>query len=54
MLLVAALLIVILFAGLGFTLHLLWIIAAVLLVLWLIGFFVGRGERAGSHRFYRW
>jgi hypothetical protein len=54
MLLVLALLLVLLFVGLGFTLHLLWIIAAVLLVLWLIGFAVGRGERAGSHHFYRW
>jgi hypothetical protein len=26
----------------------------VLLVLWLIGFAVGRGENAGAHRFYRW
>jgi hypothetical protein len=26
----------------------------VLLVLWLIGFAVGRGENAGTHRFYRW
>lgn len=54
MVLVLALLIVLLFAGLGFALHVLWIIAAVLLVLWLIGLVVGRGESAGSHRFYRW
>jgi hypothetical protein len=26
----------------------------VLLVLWLVGFAVGRGENAGAHRFYRW
>jgi hypothetical protein len=26
----------------------------VLLVLWLVGFVVGRGENAGAHRFYRW
>jgi hypothetical protein len=25
-----------------------------LLVLWLVGFAVGRGENAGAHRFYRW
>ncbi len=47
-------LIVLLFAGLGFALHLLWIVAAILLVLWLVGFAVGRGESAGSRRFYRW
>jgi type IV secretory pathway TrbD component len=54
MILVLALLIVLLFAGLGFTLHVLWIIAGVFLVLWLIGFALGRGDSAGRHRFYRW
>ena len=54
MLLLLAFLVVVLFAGLGFALHALWIVAVVLLVLWLIGFAVGRGESAGSHRFYRW
>ena len=54
MLLILALLLVLLFFGLGFAIHLLWIAAVVLLVLWLIGFAVGRGENAGTHRFYRW
>ena len=54
MLLLLAFLLVVLFAGLGFALHILWIVAAVLLVLWLIGFAVGRGENAGSQRFFRW
>jgi hypothetical protein len=54
MLLLLALLVVLLFFGLGFTAHLLWIIAAVLLVLWLVGMAVGRGESAGRHHFYRW
>jgi hypothetical protein len=54
MLLIVALLIVLLFFGIGFAAHLLWIVAAVLLVLWLVGLAVGRGESAGSHRFYRW
>ncbi len=54
MLLLLALLLVLLFFGLGFAVHLLWIVAIVLLVLWVIGFAVGRGESAGSHRFYRW
>jgi hypothetical protein len=53
-LLVIAFLIVLLVAGVGFALHLLWFVAAVLLVLWLVGFAIGRGERAGSHHFYRW
>jgi hypothetical protein len=54
MLLVLALLLVLIFFGAGFALHILWIAAVVLLVLWLVGFAMGRGENAGSHRFYRW
>jgi hypothetical protein len=53
-LLVLALLLVLILFGAGFAVHLLWIAAVVLLVLWLIGFAVGRGENAGTHRFYRW
>jgi hypothetical protein len=49
-----ALLIVLLFGGLGFALHLLWIVAVVFLAIWLVGLAVGRGESAGRHRFYRW
>ena len=54
MLVLLALLIVLLVAGLGFTFHLLWILAGVLLVLWVIGFAIGRGEGAGSRHFYNW
>jgi hypothetical protein len=54
MLLVLALLLVLIFFGAGFAVHLLWIAAVVLLVLWVVGFAIGRGEGAGSHRFYRW
>jgi hypothetical protein len=54
MILVLALLLVLLFFGIGFTAHFLWIVAAVLLVLWLAGAAIGRGESAGRHRFYRW
>jgi len=43
------LLLVLIFAGLGFALHLLWIIAAVLLVIWIIGFLVSGAE----HSWYR-
>jgi hypothetical protein len=52
-LLLAFLLVLALF-GLGFAVHLLWIAAVVFLVLWLVGFAPGRGESAGTHRFYRW
>jgi hypothetical protein len=54
MLLVLALLLVLIFFGLGFALHLLWVAAVILLVLWLVGAALGRGESAGRHRFYRW
>jgi energy-coupling factor transporter transmembrane protein EcfT len=43
------LLLVLIFAGAGIALHVLWIIAGVLLVIWLVGFLVGGGE----HRWYR-
>lgn len=54
MLLLLAFLVVLVVAGAGFALHVLWIVAVILLVLWLIGLAVGRGEGAGRHRFYRW
>jgi hypothetical protein len=54
MVLLLAFLVVLVFFGLGFALHVLWVAAVVLLVLWLIGFALGRGESAGNHRFYRW
>jgi type IV secretory pathway TrbD component len=52
--LLLAFLVVLLLFGLGFAVHLLWIAAVVFFVLWLVGFALGRGESAGSHRFYRW
>lgn len=54
MVILLALVLVLVFAGLGFALHVLWILAGVLLVLWLVGLVVGRGEQAGSRHFYRW
>ena len=54
MVILLVLLLVLLFAGIGFTAHFLWIVAAVLLVLCLAGMALGRGEGAGRHRFYRW
>ena len=51
MVLVLAFLVVLIVAGLGFALHFLWIVAAVLLVLWLAGMAVGRGEGSGGHSF---
>jgi hypothetical protein len=53
-LILLGLLLVLLFFGLGFTLHALWIIAIVLFVAWIIGLVIGRGENAGRGHFYRW
>jgi hypothetical protein len=52
--LLLALLLVLIFFGAGFALHILWIVAVVLLVLWVVGYALGRGEGAGRHKFYRW
>ena len=48
MVLILALLLVLLFFGLGFAVHLLWIAAVVLLVLWVVGFRAGSWRGAGS------
>jgi hypothetical protein len=48
--LIAVLLLCALLFGIGFAVHVLWIIAAVVLVIWLIGF-VARGADAA---WYRW
>jgi hypothetical protein len=53
LILLLALLVVLLFAG-GFALHVLWVVAAIFFVIWLVGFALGRGESAGRHHFYRW
>jgi hypothetical protein len=45
------LLLALLFGGLGFAVHFLWIVAVVLAVVWLVGFVMRSGE--GS-RWYRW
>lgn len=51
----ALLLLLLVLFGVGFTLHWLWIIAALFLVPWLIGFAVGTGARTGERRrWYRW
>ena len=53
-LIVVILLLALLFGGLGFMIHLLWFVAAIIFVFWLIGFAVGRGASAGSRGWYRW
>jgi hypothetical protein len=49
------LLIVLLFGGLGFAIHVLWIVLIVLVVLWLLGFLLRGADAAGGRsRWYRW
>lgn len=53
-LILLVLLLAILFGGLGFAIHALWIVAAIVFVFWLAGFGLARGEAAGGARWYRW
>jgi ABC-type dipeptide/oligopeptide/nickel transport system permease subunit len=50
------LLLALVLGGLGFAVHVLWIIAAVVFVGWLLGFAFARGELTGGRqaRWYRW
>jgi hypothetical protein len=50
------LLLAVVLGGAGFALHALWIIAGIVLVIWLIGFAVRSAEGAGGSRarWYRW
>jgi hypothetical protein len=49
--LLAVLLVALTFAGAGFALHVLWVVAVIVSIMWLLGFFV-RG--ADSALWYRW
>ncbi|HUL25253.1 MAG TPA: hydrophobic protein [Streptosporangiaceae bacterium] len=51
----AVLLLALLLGGLGFAVHVLWWIALIVIVLWLVGFLF-TGARAGGprRRWYRW
>jgi small-conductance mechanosensitive channel len=50
------LLLALMFFGLGFAVHLLWILAVILLAVWIIGWAFARGESSGSRRqwYGRW
>jgi hypothetical protein len=50
-LILLVLLLALLFGGLGFAVHFLWIVAVILAVIWLVGFLVRSGE---GNRWYRW
>jgi hypothetical protein len=49
---VGVLAVIVLFSVLSFLIHLLWIAAVVLLVVWLLGFLVSRSHP--THRWYNW
>jgi hypothetical protein len=48
------LLLALILGGLGFAIHILWWIALVVLVIWLVGFAVRVGEGGTRSRWYRW
>ena len=48
------LLLALILGGLGFAIHILWWIALVLLVLWLLGFLFRTAEGGSRRRWYRW
>ena len=50
--LLALVLILAILGGLGFAVHMLWILLIIALLLWLIGFFIGGMPEAGGRR--RW
>jgi len=52
----AVLLLALILGGLGFAVHVLWWIALIVLVLWLLGFFLTGAASAGGprRRWYRW
>ena len=48
------LLLALILGGLGFAIHVLWWIALIVLVIWLIGFVVRVGEGGSRGRWYHW
>lgn len=52
--LILVLLLILVLFGVGFAVKALWIVAGVLLVLWLLGFVMRRPAGGGTGRWYRW
>ena len=50
--LIALILILAIFGGLGFAAHVLWLVLIAALILWAIGFFVGAGASHGRRGWY--
>ena len=53
-LILLVLLLALILGGLGFAIHWLWIIAAIVFLFWLVGFGFSRGATSGGARWYRW
>jgi hypothetical protein len=49
-----ALLVILIFFGLGFAIHVLWWVALAALVIWVLGFFLRVGETIARPRRRRW
>jgi hypothetical protein len=56
MIILLVLLLAVILGAAGFALHLLWIIALIVLAIWLVGFLFRAAEAGGSRRrrWYRW
>jgi hypothetical protein len=53
-LILLVLLLALLLGGLGFAVHILWWIALIVLVVWILGFLIRVGEGGSRSRWYRW
>jgi hypothetical protein len=53
-LILLVLLLALLFGGLGFAAHALWIVAVVVMVMWVAGFALNGGRADGRRGWYRW
>ncbi len=53
-LILLVLLLALLLGGLGFAVHILWWIALIVLVVWVLGFLIRVGEGGSRSRWYRW
>jgi hypothetical protein len=53
-LILLVLLLALLLGGLGFAVHILWWIALIVLIVWVVGFLVRVGEGGSRSRWYRW
>ena len=52
--LIAIIVILAIFGGLGFAIHVLWYVLIAAVILWLIGFFVGGAGTTGRRGWYGW